>query len=365
MLRELSLRHPAGSTAIVVGDGALVAAAARLGPWLSGRSLFAITTPRVRALHGRAFEMLRPQAARLTVLEVEDGEPAKSLQRAEWLWAEMLAQGGKRDSRLITFGGGSVGDLGGFVAGCFLRGIEYAQLPTTLLAQVDASIGGKTAVDMPQAKNSVGLFHHPLLVVSDTSWLATLPREELRSGLVEAIKMAALLDLDLLADIELHLDDILAGSPPALARVVAAGAAAKAAVVESDPDERGARALLNFGHTLGHAIETALGYQGLRHGEAVGYGILFALRLAGRRGLERGVGERLRTLIGRLDLPPLPMLPPAELLALMGRDKKAREGGLDWVLPTSPGRGVVVPGIPAAEVAAELPGFLENPFAAD
>ncbi|MEO8504331.1 MAG: 3-dehydroquinate synthase family protein [Acidobacteriota bacterium] len=358
---QLALRHPGGTTPIFVGGGALEMARAGLDPWLAGRALFVLSTPRVLALHGALIESLRPRVPRLTVLEVEDGEAAKSLERAGSLWADMLAGGGKRDSRLITFGGGSVGDLGGFVAGCFLRGIEYAQFPTTLLAQVDASIGGKTAIDLPLAKNSVGLFHHPSWVVSDGRWLVTLPPEEIRSGLVEAIKMAAVLDLDLLSGIEVGLEEILAGSPPALEGVVAAGAAAKIAVVESDPDERGARALLNFGHTLGHAIEAALGYQGLRHGEAVAYGILFALRLASRRGLDPEFAARVRVLILRLGLPALPALDAAGLEVLMGRDKKAREGSLDWVLPVAAGRGEVVTDLPRAEVAEELQRFLAAP----
>lgn len=360
-LRTLALRHPTGETPILVGEGALAAALPALEAWLFGRALFVITTPRVRALHGRSLDPIHALAARSMTLEVEDGEAAKSLARAEALWSELLRAGGKRDARIVSFGGGSVGDLAGFVAGCFLRGVEYAQFPTTVLAQVDASIGGKTAVDLPLAKNSVGLFHHPRFVVSDAVWLPTLPREELRSGLVEAIKMGAVLDLALLAAIEETLPELLSGEPGALASVVARGVAAKIAVVERDPDERGDRALLNFGHTLGHAIETALAYDGLRHGEAVAYGILFALRLAEARGLERGFAIRLRRLLGRLELPALPDLDSGGLVTLMTRDKKAREGGLDWVLPTAPGRGALVTGIPLALVETELRRFLADP----
>ncbi len=278
----------------------------------------------------------------------------------------MVAAGGKRDSRLIAFGGGSVGDLGGFVSGCFLRGISFVQVPTTLLAQVDAAIGGKTAVDLPEGKNTVGLFHHPEMVVADTALLATLPREELRSGLVEAIKMAALLDVGLLARIEEDLAAILAGAPSSLAPVAAAAAAAKVAVVERDPEEAGERRLLNFGHTLGHAIESAAGYTGLRHGEAVAYGILFALRLAIRRGCPEADAARLAALLARLDLPPLsglPALSAGDLIARLARDKKARETGLAWVLPARLGEGMIVGGIEASELAAEIPRFLADPFA--
>ncbi|HEY7213711.1 MAG TPA: 3-dehydroquinate synthase [Thermoanaerobaculia bacterium] len=360
----LRLRHPDGVTPVIVGDGALSSVLPELEDWLAGRTGFLVTTPRVLALHGERLEIPCKAASRWVILEVEEGEAAKSVAAAERLWNAMLAAGGKRDSRLVAFGGGSVGDLGGFVAGCFLRGIELAQIPTTLLAQVDAAIGGKTGVDLPGGKNTVGLFHHPWRVVCDTSLLSTLPREELRSGLVEVIKMAALLEPDLFARVERQLASLLLGDPAVLGPVVAAAAAAKIAVVERDPTEQGDRRLLNFGHTLGHAIEAAGGYAGLRHGEAVGYGILFALRLARRRGLSPEVAERIRALLRRLDLPPLPALDAAALMAGMARDKKARESGLVWVLPRAMGEGWMAGGIPDDEVAAELGEFLADPLAA-
>src|SRR5436309_1952499 len=324
-LHRLSLRHPGGETPILIGEDALDQARPELSAWLAGRTAFLVSTPRVLALHGHRLEPLKEAAARWVVLEVEEGEPAKTVASAGRLWDAMLAAGGKRDSRLLAFGGGSVGDLGGFAAGCFLRGIEFVQLPTTLLAQVDAAIGGKTGVDLPGGKNTVGLFHHPWQVVCDTGVLATLPREELRSGLVEVIKMAALLDPDLFGLVEEELGLLLEGDAAALGPVVAAAAAAKIAVVERDPTEKGERRLLNFGHTLGHAIESACGYSGLRHGEAVGYGILFALRLARRRGLAPEVAARVHRLILRLELPRLPELSAEGLMTGMARDKKARE----------------------------------------
>src|SRR5215210_3233080 len=233
------LRHPSGSTPVLVGGDALASAHDQLAKWLSGRTVFLVSTPRVLGLHGSRLEPLRREAGRWVVLEVEEGEPAKTVESAERLWNEMLAAGGKRDSRVIAFGGGSVGDLAGFTAGCFLRGVEFVQIPTTLLAQVDAAIGGKTGVDLPGGKNTVGLFHHPWMVVCDTVVLPTLPREELRSGLVEVIKMAALLDPDLFERIERQLDDLLDGDADALCPVVSAAAAAKIGVVESEPTEQG------------------------------------------------------------------------------------------------------------------------------
>src|SRR5882724_1185808 len=361
-LHRLALRHPDGETPVLVGEGALDHAREELSAWLAGRTVFLVSTPRVLGLHGHRLDALQAAAARWVVLGVEEGELAKTVASAERLWNAMLAAGGKRDSRVLAFGGGSVGDLGGFVAGCFLRGIEFVQLPSTLLAQVDAAIGGKTGVDLPGGKNTVGLFHHPFQVVCDTALLPTLPRGELRSGLVEVVKMAALLDPPLLARVEAELDTLLAGDPEALGPVVAAAAAAKIGVVLRDPTEQGDRRLLNFGHTLGHALETAGGYAGLRHGEAVAYGLLFALRLAARRGLAADLAPRLLALLSRFDLPPLPVVDPEALLGHMARDKKAREGGLVWVLPAALGEGRMVDGIGREEVVSELGRFLADPF---
>jgi len=347
---------------VIVGEGALSSALPELEDWLARRTAFLVTTPRVLALHGSRLDVLTRAAAKWVILEVEEGEGAKTVGSAERLWNEMLAAGGKRDSRVLAFGGGSVGDLAGFTAGCFLRGIDFVQIPTTLLAQVDAAIGGKTGVDLPGGKNTVGRFHHPWQVLCDTEVLTTLPREELRSGLVEVIKMAALLDPDLFGLVEEQLDLLLEGDTAALGPVVAAAAAAKIAVVERDPTEQGERRLLNFGHTLGHAIESACGYLGLRHGEAVGYGILFALRLALRRGLPPRTAGRIHALLERLDLPALPELDPRELAGLMARDKKARESGLVWVLPRDFGEGWMAEGISSDEVLAELAAFLRDPL---
>ena len=360
-VERLPLRHGRGVTHLFHGDGALAVAADELVEWLAGRRAFVVTTPLVWRLHGADLQALLAVASGLELLEVPEGEAAKTLAEAERLWQRMLDAGGKRDSRLLAFGGGSVGDLGGFVAGAFLRGIGCVQLPTTLLAQVDAAIGGKTAVDLPLGKNGVGLFHHPFAVVADTRWLATLEARQRAAGLVEAIKKAFLLDPPLFGQIEERLAELLAGDAAALADVVPAAAAVKARVVERDPDETGERALLNFGHTLGHALEAAAGYQGLLHGEAVAWGLLFALRLASRRGLAAPAAARLRAVLRALALPPLPVVDAERLLELFARDKKARETGVGWVLPQDLGRGRWNVKVPADEVAAELAAFLAAP----
>jgi len=355
---RFELRHPRGTTRIVAGDGALEVALGELAPLLAARALFAVSSAPVLALHRASLEAVGRLGRSFAILEVPDGEPAKCVAEAGRLWSALAGGGAKRDSLVVAFGGGTVGDLAGFVAATFLRGVEVIQLPTTLLAQVDAAIGGKTAIDLPEAKNAVGAFHHPSWVVADAAWLATLPAAELRSGLVEAVKTAALLDAALLDRIERDLDRLRAGDPDALGPVAAAAARAKAKLVERDPEEAGLRALLNLGHTLGHALETAAGYGRLRHGDAVAHGLRFVLRLAAPRGLEAGYGERLEALLDRLDVPPLPPLDAQTLLDLMSRDKKARESGLTWVLPVAPGRAELVAGIPPAEVAERLAGWL-------
>ncbi|HVS01970.1 MAG TPA: 3-dehydroquinate synthase [Thermoanaerobaculia bacterium] len=359
-----ALRHPRGVSRIAVGEGALQALADALGDWVAGRTVLLVTTPRVWDLHGGDVAALLAPAAACHRLEVPEGEAAKTLDTAESLWRRMLAAGGKRDSRVVGFGGGSVADLAGFAAGCFLRGVACAQLPTTLLAQVDAAIGGKTGIDLPQGKNSVGLFHHPEYVVGEARWLKTLPEQEVRSGLMEVVKAGFVLDAGLFGRLEEDLERLLAGDPAALGPVAAAAARAKVGVVERDPEEAGERMLLNFGHTLGHALEAASGYRGLRHGEAVAYGMLFALRLAVPRGLPQADAARLVSLLRRCRLPPLPEVAGDALLELMWRDKKAREEGQRWVLPARAGEGRIATDVSEQEVAGRLAGFLADPWGA-
>jgi 3-dehydroquinate synthase len=357
----MSLRHASGDTPVVVGNGATQGFAAEITDWVRDRSLFVVTTPRVWGLHGDSLEPLLQEACRWRYLEVPDGEAAKSIAVAERLWDRMLEEGGKRDSRVIAFGGGTVGDVAGFAAGCFLRGVSILQLPTTLLAQVDAAIGGKTGINLAAAKNSVGVFQQPWAVVADTEYLSTLPPEELRAGLLEVVKAGVILDAELFDRVASDLDALLEGDPEALPPIVAAAAAAKIGVVEQDPEEKDRRRLLNFGHTLGHALEAMAGYSSLRHGEAVGYGMLFALRLAVRRGLRLDDADRIRRLILRFRLPSLPEMDPEELLHVMARDKKAREAGLFWVLPTAVGKARITAEVEEKEVLSELAGFLDEP----
>lgn len=362
MLTEFGLRHPRGETLHAYGLGALERGLAALAPSLSGRALFAVSSRPILDLHGPRLETAASGlGGSWRVLEVTDGEPAKSVAEAERLWRQLVLAGGRRDSVLIAFGGGSVGDLAGWVAASFLRGVEWLQVPTTLLAQVDAAVGGKTAIDLPEAKNAVGAFHHPMGVVAEAGLLATLPRAELRSGLVEAIKTAALLDLELLERIERDLERLLAGDPETLAPVASSAARAKAALVERDPEESGERRLLNLGHTLGHALEAEIGYGAIAHGDAVAHGLRFALRLSVAEGGDAAFAGRLERLLGRLGVPALPQpgkLDVDRLLERVGRDKKARAGGLGWVLVAGPGRGRLDVRLSAERLRGEIDAWL-------
>lgn len=354
---RFTLRHPGGATELVVASGPASWIADELAPWAAGRSLFVVTAMPVWRLHGEALAPLEAVAARWEVLEVEDGEAAKSLAVAERVWRELSRAGGRRDSRLVAFGGGSIGDLTGFVAACFLRGIAFCQVPTTAVAQVDAAVGGKTAVNLPEAKNSVGVFHHPDRVLSEPAFLATLPTRDRRAGLVEVIKMAALLDPGLLDRVEASWGALDRGEPAAWRPVVVAAQRSKAALVERDPRESGERRLLNFGHTLAHALESVLGYQGLGHGEAVAWGLRFALALGRRQGMDPEVEARLGPLLARLQPAPLPALDPEAVWGAIARDKKADERGVQWVLAERLGRGAVVrlePGLARRELVEFL-----------
>lgn len=350
--RRTALKHERGSTRLAVVERC-ADVGAELVDWVAERDIFVVTSAPIWALHGEAtLDGLEGAAHSWRLLEVPDGESAKTLKVAEELWQGMLATGGRRDSLVLTFGGGSVCDLGAFVAATFMRGVECSHVPTTLLAQVDAALGGKTAVNLPAAKNVVGVFHHPIRVVAATELLASLPEREIRSGLVEMIKVASLVDVDLFEALEADLDSLLADRRAAAwPALVAATQRAKAEVVMGDALETGERRVLNFGHTLGHALEVGLGYGALAHGEAVAYGIYFALQLAASRGLDPGVRERVERLVARLALPPLPEPPIDTVLEVLQGDKKRVAEGVVWVLPTA--LGAWEPVILAPEIVAE------------
>jgi 3-dehydroquinate synthase len=267
----------------------------------------------------------------------------------------MAAAGGDRGSLLIAFGGGIVGDVGGFLASIFMRGIPYVQVPTTFLAQVDSSVGGKTGVNLPEGKNLVGSFHHPLAVFADIGVLGTLPERELRAGLLESIKSGIIRDRSLVRFMEEHAGEVLGREAKALEKVIAASIRMKARVVSLDERESGLRMILNLGHTVGHALEQATGYKSLLHGEAVGWGMVAALFLARQRGLiSRAQFERLESLIYLYGpLPPL-KLRAARVVAATGGDKKNVGGVRRFVLPVGIGDAGVVEDVTAAELEAAV-----------
>lgn len=334
----------------------------RLGHFLSGRDftsralLVTNTTagrlyaPLVeKSLAGAGFEVVRA--------EIPDGEEHKSLATAAELYD--LAYGHELDRRspVLALGGGVVGDLAGFVAATYLRGVPYVQLPTTLLAQVDSSVGGKVAVNHPRGKNIIGAFYQPRLVLADVGTLKTLPPREVRSGLAEVVKYGVIADPLFFAWLEENAERLLALEPEALVHAVATSVRIKAQVVEDDEREEGRRAVLNFGHTLGHALEAATGYTAWRHGEAVAVGMAAAARLAVCLGmLAEREASRLVDLLRRVGLPVgLPGgISPEELLALMRRDKKVLSGRLTFVLPVEIGKVEIVRDVPEEAVRRVL-----------
>ena len=317
------------------------------------RRVFVLTSAPIWALWGHCLQQSFREAP--VVLFLEPGEKYKTLASVEKLLRQMAQAGGDRGSLLIAFGGGIVGDVGGFVAAIYMRGIPYVQVPTTFLAQVDSSVGGKTGVNLPEGKNLVGSFNHPLAVFADIGVLGTLPDQELRAGLMESVKAGIIRDRALVRFMEEHATEVLGRDPKALERVIAASIRMKAGVVNRDERENGLRMILNLGHTVGHALEQATGYKTLLHGEAVGWGMVAALHLALKRGTISGAQfKRLESLIHRYGpLPPL-KLRAAKVIAATGGDKKNVGGVKRFVLPIGIGDAGVVEDVAAAELEAAV-----------
>jgi len=327
----------------------------------SGRRVFVLTSPEIWALWGRRLLASFPRKAQPTVLFLAAGEPHKRMAEVERLAGELAAAGADRSSLLIAFGGGIVGDLGGFLAAIYMRGIEYVQAPTTLLAQVDSSVGGKTGVNLVAGKNLIGSFHHPSAVFADLAVLQTLPERELRAGLFESVKAGIIRDAALFRFMEKNAAKILARDADALGRVIAASIRMKAEVVGIDERESGLRMILNFGHTLGHAIEAATGYRRLLHGEAIAWGMLAALRIALQRGtVTEAQSARMEQTIAAYG--PLPHFRASveKLLDAAGRDKKNRAGMRRFVLPKGIGDAVVVEDVTDGELADAAGWVLER-----
>ena len=308
------------------------------------RRLAIISNPKVYSYYGKDFEKNLKQAgfSTLTIL-IADGERAKSIRTAERVWGSLIANRFERSDVIIALGGGVVGDLAGFVAATFLRGVKYIQVPTTLLAKIDSSVGGKTAVNHKLGKNLIGAFHQPRAVIIDPNVLRTLPQRELRAGLYEAIKYGVIRDPDLAHFIQEGLDKIEAHDSDVMTRIIARCCEIKAEIVAADERESGLRRILNFGHTVGHALEAVTAYRRLKHGEAVGFGMKCASAIAEKVGIIPSHEAKAITCsvdaLGKL--PRLDDLKAEEIIAVMAYDKKVTQGKLPLILPTRIGAVVV------------------------
>jgi 3-dehydroquinate synthase len=339
---------------ILIGHGTL----AEVGRFIEGRCAakraILITDVNVRQPHAeRVQTALVGGGIGVDLLTVPPGEPSKSVAEAERLWNELSRLRADRKTIIVAVGGGVIGDLAGFVAATFARGLRFIQIPTTLLAQVDSSVGGKVGINLPTAKNIVGAFWQPAGVLIDLDCLATLPRREYLSGLAEVVKYGVILDAEFFAYLEQNVAGLLARDAAVLEHIVARSCQLKAMVVEQDErEETGIRAVLNYGHTFCHAIETVTGYGHYLHGEAVAIGMVCASRLAASLGrIPSEMTDRQATLLRSLGLPSdADELPVEELLSAMQHDKKSEHGELRFVLPQEMGRVEVVGKVPLEKV---------------
>ncbi len=344
-----------------IGSGLLETLGARIEQAVGRmpRRVFVLTSPEIWALWGHSVERSFRESP--IVLFLPPGEEHKTMKHVERLTREMVRAGGDRGSLLIAFGGGIVGDVGGFVAAIFMRGIPFVQAPTTFLAQVDSSVGGKVGVNLPEGKNLVGNFLQPRAVFAETGVLGTLPERELRAGLMESVKAGIIRDRALVRFMEQNADAILNREPKALERVIAASVRMKADVVRRDERESGPRMILNFGHTVGHALEQTTRYQVMLHGEAVAWGMVAALAVARRRGAITGAQmERMEKLVYRYGPLPALKVSAARVLAATGSDKKNVGGVRRFVLPVGIGDASVVEDVTGEELKAAIDYMLDR-----
>jgi 3-dehydroquinate synthase len=346
------------SYSIVVEPGALATVGERLRALNVGRRAALVTDAAILRLHGGAVAAsLKDAGFTVTVIEVPEGETAKTLAVAEHCWDRLMAAGLDRSSTVLGLGGGAVGDLAGFVAATYMRGVNFVTLPTTVLAQVDASIGGKTAIDHPKAKNLIGAFHQPKLVIVDPAVARTLPERDFRSGLAEIVKHGIVLERAYFDEVERDAARLLARELDVLDRVIGGSCRLKASVIERDPEEMSElRYALNYGHTIGHALEAVTGFERWTHGEAVSLGIVAEARLARRLGLaDDDTTVRQERLLAAVGLPiRAERLDVDAVLTAITHDKKARDGRVPFVLAPSLGAFRVVYDVPPAEVRAAV-----------
>ncbi|NMA62448.1 MAG: 3-dehydroquinate synthase [Syntrophomonadaceae bacterium] len=345
------------SYSVIIGNGVYL----RLGELVADRArshrVLLVSNPTVFALYGDGVvNSLQEAGLKVVTGLVPDGEEYKTLEQAQKLIDLAVENRFDRHAMVVALGGGVIGDLAGFVAAIYQRGIDFVQLPTTLLAHVDSSIGGKVAVNHPRAKNMIGAFYQPKIVIIDPAVLATLPPREFKNGMAEVVKYGIILDEGFFTWLEEELEPIIQREETIIAEAIYHSCSLKARVVEEDETEQGKRALLNLGHTFGHAVETLTGYQQYRHGEAVAMGIITACYLAESQGMmNTGEAQRVRELQQALGLPiQLPRLQPELIMQTMHQDKKMLAGRLRLVLPQGIGRAVIRDDIDDGAVLAAI-----------
>lgn len=347
--RQVTINLSDRSYVIAIGVGLLNVSSSYAGLPAAGTALIVSNTSVGPIYASRLKKALAMRYPRVLELQLPDGEEFKTWETLQKIFDALLSAGCDRKTVLFALGGGVVGDMTGFAAASYMRGVPFVQVPTTLLAQVDSSVGGKTAINHPLGKNMIGAFYQPRLVVCDLSVLATLPKREFSSGLAEVIKYGPIADTEFLGWLESNMDQLLALDPAALANAVRRSCEIKAWVVGQDEKETGLRAILNFGHTFGHAIETGMGYGVWLHGEGVGAGMVMAAELSHRLGLvDADFVKRLTRLIERAGLPTKgPVLDAQDnagrYLELMRLDKKSEAGEIRFVVIDGPGRAAVRP----------------------
>jgi len=362
----IKVRAASGDYAVVCRRGALRGAGQEISRLGKFSSVHILSSPKVWHALEKQVRRGLPLSLAKHVHLFDDAEAAKNLTTVEKLTRMLVRTGAERRSLLVAVGGGVVGDVGGFVAASYLRGVALVQVPTTLVAQVDSAIGGKTGVNLAEGKNLVGAFYPPRLVVVDPEALGTLPDREFRGGLAEVIKYGVVADPKLFAFLEKQMEAILRRDARALEHVIRRSIAIKAHVVGKDERESGLREILNFGHTFGHALESVTRYRRFQHGEAIAWGMMCAALLGHEvADMSADTVSRIVSLVRRLGpLPSWPQVKPAEILNAMHSDKKARDGNLRFVLSGKIGRAETIGGIPEKTVECILrcaPHFFAEP----
>ena len=315
-----------------------------LEPYIHGQQVMIVSNTTVAPLYLTTYvAALEALGKKVATCILPDGEKYKNIEYLNLIFDALLEAGFNRDATVLALGGGVIGDMAGFASACFQRGVYFIQVPTTLLSQVDSSVGGKTGINHPLGKNMIGAFQQPQVVLADMAQLVTLPTRELSAGLAEVIKYALLGDVDFLDWLERHIDGLVGRDPERLAEAVYRSCAHKARIVASDEKEQGERALLNLGHTFGHAIESYMGYGVWLHGEAVAVGMVMAADLSQRLGwISTDDLERTKKIIQRAHLPvKCPAIPLDEFLGFMAHDKKVLNGQLRLVLMSTLGKAII------------------------